>query len=139
MALAGEPTVIQDLCLLRAFRDQVLSCSPVGEHWIALYEQHRTEIAWILATNAQLRNKTRIALKQWLPLIQALTFPDAVKKAILTSEHLDSAEAIIGALSTMASPQLRADLEAGLQFLDQGQKFTGTDIREVWRKLTSEP
>jgi len=138
VALAGEATAVEDLYLLHTFRGQVLAHSPIGQHWITLYERHRTEVALILATNAQLRNQARLALKQWLPLIQVLTYSNSVEQAILTPEHLEAAEAVIAGLAATGSPQLRTDLEEARKLLEKGREFIGMDVHEAWHRLNDE-
>lgn len=138
VVLAGDATAMEDLRLLHTFRDDVLARSPVGQHWIALYERHRLEAALILATDGQFRNQTRSVLKQWLPLIQALTNPDSVGQAVLTLEHVEAAEAIIAGLADRGSPQLRTDLEETRQVLEVGGRFVGLDVREAWSELNKE-
>jgi len=95
VALAGEITASEDLRLLRTFRDQVLAHSSIGQRWIALYESHRLEIASILVTDNQFRGQVRLALEQWLPLVQALANLDSAQQAILTPEHIAAAEGVI--------------------------------------------
>jgi len=136
--LSGEITGSDDLRLLRAFRDGVLAQSSIGQRWITLYQHHRFETALILASDGQFRTQTRLALKQWLPLIQALTYPDSIpdQQAILTSEHAEVLESVITGLMDRGSSQLRSDL-AEVQKTLQVRRFIGWDIRDAWRELNA--
>lgn len=78
IVLSGEITGSDDLHLLRAFRDEVLAQSPIGQHWITLYQHYRFETALILASDGQFRTQTRLALREWLPLFEALAYPDSI-------------------------------------------------------------
>lgn len=138
IVLSGEITGSDDLHLLRAFRDEVLAQSPIGQHWITLYQHHRFETALILASDGQFRTQTRVALKQWLPLFQALTYPDSIpdQQAILTSEQAEVLESVITGLTDRGSSQLRSDL-AEVQETLQVRRFTGWDVRDAWRELNA--
>lgn len=139
IVLSGEPAGPDDLRLLRAFRDKVLAQSPIGQHWITLYQRHRFETALILALDEQFRTQTRLALKQCLPLLQALTYPDSIpdRQAILTSEQAEVLESIITGLTDRGSSQLRSDL-AEVQETLQIRRFVGWDVRDAWRELNAE-
>lgn len=138
IVLSGERTESDDLRLLQAFRDKVLAQSPIGRHWITLYQRHRFETALILAFDEQFRSQTRLALKQWLPLFQALTYPDSIpdKQAILTSEQAEVLEGVIAGLMDRGSSQLRSDLAEVQQTL-QIRRFVGWDVRDAWRELNA--
>jgi len=136
IVLSEETTALDDLHLLRAFRDKVLAPSPIGQHWITLYQQHRLETAWILMSDDPFRTQARLALKQWLPLFQALTYPDSVpdQQAILTSEQAQVLEAVMAGLAERGSPRLRSDL-GGVRKTLQVERFVGWDVRHAWREL----
>jgi subtilisin family serine protease len=136
IVLAGESTALDDLYLLRTFRDRVLATSSMGQHWIALYQSHRFEAAWILMSDDPFRTQTRLALKQWLPLFQALTHPDSVpdQQAILTFEQAQALEAVMAGLADRGSAQLRSDLGEVRDML-QVERFVGWDVRHAWREL----
>lgn len=138
VVLAGEPTAIENLHLLRTFKDQALAHSPLGQRWITLYEHHRTEVASIFATDRLLRDQARLALKQWLPLIQTLSYPHFGEHVILAPEHLQAAKAVIEGLAARGSPQLCKDLEEVREILEKGQRLIGTDVGEAWRSLNNE-
>jgi hypothetical protein len=132
VALVGQATGFEDLRLLRTFRDERLALSPTGQHWIAMYERHRLEVASILATDSQLRAEARMALGLWLPLIEALTMQSVGEQAIITSEHMQAAEAVMAGLEAKGSPELRADLEEARGVLGLGWQFMGADVHQFW-------
>ncbi|MCS6880465.1 MAG: S8 family peptidase [Chloroflexaceae bacterium] len=136
IVLSGELAGSNDLRLLRAFRDEVLAQSSIGQHWITLYQRHRLETALILAFDEQFRTQTRLALKQWLPLFQALTYPDFIpdQQAILTFEQAEVLESVITGLADRGSSQLRSDL-AEVQETLRVRGFIGWDVRDAWREL----
>ncbi|WP_376792868.1 S8 family peptidase [Thermoflexus sp.] len=138
IVVSGELTEPDDLRLLRAFRDKVLAQSPIGQRWLTLYQQHRLETALILAFDEKFRTQTRLALRQWLPLFQALTYPDSTpdQQAILTSEQAEVLENVITGLMDRGSSQLRSDL-AEVQETLQVRRFIGWDVRDAWRELNA--
>lgn len=139
VVLSDETSAVDELHLLRALSDDVLAQSTIGQRWIALYERHRFETALILLTDSQFRTQTRFALKQWLPLFQAVTYPNSVpdQEAILTSEKADAFQAVIAGLAARGSPGLQADLDEVQRTLEIG-RFVGSDVRDAWRQLSEE-
>lgn len=105
VALAGQTTTADDLHLLRAFRDQVLARSTLGQSWVALYEDHRVDVALLLMTDDQLRAQARSALTLGLPLIRALIDADTAHGVVLTNEHTQAAKAIINRLAATGDSQ----------------------------------
>jgi len=138
IALVGEANAVEDLHLLRTFRDQILVRSPIGQQWVALYERHRLEVALILAADPQTRIQTRLALKQWIPLIRALTNPDSPGQTVLTLQHIEAAESVIASLAAKGSTELRRDLDELRKVLEKGRRSIGVDIREAWSELNKE-
>ncbi len=132
VVLVGDDNVLEDLHLLRDFRDNVLASSPFGQEWIELYEANRLDVALMLATDSQLREQARLAINLWLPLIEALTRSDVEGSAILTQAHLDTAASLLANLMTNADSQLAAALEEANGLLQTGQQYVGMDIREAW-------
>lgn len=135
VALTGQRAAVDDLHLLRVFRDRVLARSPLGLRWAALYEEHRVDVALILMTDDQLRAQARSALTLWLPLVQVLTDANSAQKAELTAKHIEAAEAVINGLTAKGDPELRQDLENAGELLNQARPLIGKDIREVWNAL----
>ncbi len=138
VVLVRKTTVVEDMHLLRIFRDEVLARSPTGQHWITLYERHRLEVATILAADNEFRAQTLSALEQWLPLIRALTNPDSVGQTVLTLEHVKAAETVIAGLAARGGPELRTDLDKEREYLEIAQRLIGADIREAWHELNRE-
>ncbi len=138
VVLSGETTALDDLYLLRAFRDRVLAPSPMGQHWITLYQYHRFETAWILMSDDPFRTQTRLALKNWLPLFQALTYPDSIpdQQAILTLEQAKALEAVMTGLAERGGSRLGSDLSEVQETL-QVERFVGWDVRDAWRELNT--
>jgi len=138
VVLSGETTALDDLYLLRAFRDRVLAPSPMGQHWITLYQYHRFEAAWILMSDDAFRTQTRLVLKKWLPLFQVLTYPDSMpdQQAILTFEQVKALEGVMAGLADRGSSRLRSDLGRVKETL-QVERFVGWDVRDAWRELNA--
>jgi subtilisin family serine protease len=138
ITLAGDASALSDLRLLRQFRDDVLADTSLGREWIDLYQQHRLESALILAHDASLREQTRQALADWLPLFAALVDPEASppREAVLTLGHAQALEVVVAGLAERGSQQMASDL-ARVRTAMQVERFTGLDIREAWQELNS--
>jgi subtilisin family serine protease len=139
IVLAGQPAALDNLSVLRTFRDVVLESSPLGRRWAALYRHHLIEAALILTSDDELRGQARAALYQWLPLFRALTDlePSPPKTVILTDEHAEALEAVVTALASRGHPQLRDDLNEIRRTL-QIRRFVGWDVYDAWRTLNAE-
>lgn len=131
--LVGDDNVLEDLQLLRDFRDDVLASSAVGQEWISLYEANRLEVALILATDSQLREQARSVVNLWLPLVEGILAPEGNESAILTQAHLDAAALLLTNLTLNADSQLASALNEANELLQTGQQYEGMDIGEAWR------
>jgi hypothetical protein len=138
VALADQATLIDDLHLLRSFRDNVLAETPIGQHWIGQYEQHRLEVATLLAGDSQLRLQAREALVQWLPLIHSLSVADTGEQLIITVSHIEVAESFVTTLSEQADPQLQATLQEARHLLALGHDYVGVDVRLAWQAFNQQ-
>ena len=136
ITLSGDDMALSDLRLLRLYRDEVLSKTEKGRRWIDLYQRNRLESAWILASNADLRTQTRQALAGWMPLFEALVFPDSIPsgQALLSSQQAEALELVISSIAAHGSPQLVSDL-AQVQAEIEIRRFIGWDIRDAWEAL----
>ena len=71
----NEPATLD---LLRRFRDGVLSSTPEGRRWTALYYRNADVIAGLLENNPGLRRQSRAAVERLLPYIGKLVDGKAV-------------------------------------------------------------
>lgn len=138
VALSGTADESSDLRLLRDFADNTLAESAVGREWVELYQRHRLETVLILASDRKFRAEALAALKQWLPVIAALTYPDrnSVQPVILSHEQAEALEHVVAGLSARGSSQLRADLEKVTQTL-KVRRFIGQEVGSAWRELNA--
>ncbi|MGQ9550759.1 MAG: S8 family serine peptidase, partial [Roseiflexus sp.] len=138
VALTGSTTGLHDLQVLRRFRDEQLASNAAGERWVEIYEQHRLELATLLASDAQLRAQAREALGQWLPLIRTLVEPRSEASAVIQSEHIRAARLLIENLSVRSSPELRRDLDEVAAVVDLAESYIGRDVRLFWDAFTQQ-
>lgn len=132
VALTGSTTGLHDLQVLRRFRDEQLASNAAGERWVEIYEQHRLELATLLASDAQLRAQAREALGQWLPLIRTLVEPGSEASAIIQPEHIRTARLLIQNLSVRSSPEMRRDLDEATMVVELAETYIGQDVRVFW-------
>ena len=134
VALVGDATVIEDLFILRNFREQVLMPSKVGQRWVELYYRNQVEVATMLISDAALRTQTRSVLQQLIPFIDVY-MNDHGEQVIIRAEDIEAMEGVISGLEGSASPGLYADLQKGRRVLDELRKYIGQDAREVWKRM----
>jgi hypothetical protein len=138
VARAGSITALQDLSLLRRFRDETLTSSAVGQHWIEMYQRHRLEFATLLAGDEALRNQARSVLDLWLPLIHALVEKDGSGAAVIRDEHIRASRVMIARLHVLSSPTFQQDLQTAAAVVDLAEQFMGQDVREFWKALVKQ-
>lgn len=139
VALSSSASSWHDLQVLRRFRDEQLAATLSGQHWIAVYERHRLELAMLLANDPQLRAQVRLALHLWLPLVRELVEPPSNESALIQAEHVQVARAILAAMSAHGSEELRRDVETVALMVDLAETYVGRDVNEFWRAVIAAP
>lgn len=94
--------------LMYVFRDKILSETPEGNQYIAMYYEHTAEVASVLDAQPALEKKTR---ELFLQLMPALGNVLAQKPVTLSTAMIRQSISLIDALSAKASPALNADLQ----------------------------
>lgn len=132
VALASNVSPDDDLRTLRDFRDKALATAPGGLELIAQYNEHRLEVAYLLAMDTALRADARALLADWLPLLRAIVDPDARQDVFLTTGLLDSSIAFIDRLNAVAGPALRDDLLTTRQLLIDAMVDNNQEAAVAW-------
>lgn len=139
VALSSSASGWHDLQVLRHFRDEQLAATLFGQHWIAVYERHRLELAMLLANDPQLRTQVRLALHLWLPLVRELVESTSNESVLIQAEHIQAARAILAAMSVQGSEELRRDMNAVALMIDLAETYVGRDVKDFWRVVTAAP
>ena len=131
-ALEGDSKE-SDLNLLRRFRGEVLSTSPMGRKYVRLYYKYAPELTWLLLSDTELRARTREMLEKLIPGFRGLSDGGVEQEMVLSEEVVEEIEALMSDLAARASPGLHAVIKEMEEHLVQ---FGGKTFKEI-RLLTS--
>jgi len=122
-----------DLQLLYRVRDEVLSQTPAGQHYIDLYYGHGFEITEILRNNSEVRDEAISTLQLWEPNLQALVDGNG-NSVTITDEQVQTIQTFLNHLSALGSPELQqtiASEQAGLNM----QELVGQTMSQAWEDI----
>jgi hypothetical protein len=132
VALEGESKE-SALNLLRRFRDEILSTSPMGRTYARLYYKYAPELTRLLLSDAELRGRTREMLEKLMPGFRGLMDGSVGQEMVLSQEVVEEIEALMDDLAARASPGLQAVIKELERHLVD---FEGKTFKEI-RLLTS--
>ncbi len=132
VALSSTSSFGDDLQTLRRFRDTALAETAAGAGLTARYNEHRLEVALILATDAELRAEARALLNDWLPVLVAVTDPAGGPDVAITANLLSASLSFVDRMTAVAGPQLTEDLHYVAGLLSQGFHYDGWDAAAAW-------
>lgn len=111
-AVAAAPAEADGLLAeLRQFRDRVLSSTPFGRALVKTYYRHSKEVTRALLLHPRLGLDAASLLKTSRPALRSVTDANA-ERFVITSDYANRIDAFFDSLSAIASPELRADLDA---------------------------
>lgn len=124
-----------DLDLLRRFRDEVMTQTPMGRRYIHLYYKHSPEIVKMLLLDSDLRSRTREMLEKYIPVIRELLDEGAGEEVVLTEEMVQEIEALLSDFAQRAGAELRALIE---ETKGQLKGFEGKSLKEIQLHISTE-
>jgi len=137
VAVAGEPDEQSILSDLRAVRDQVFTQDP-GQRWSRIYYEHQFQVAWLLASDSQLREDTLAGLRAFSPVFHALLEDnETAPPVILTAEQIAAVERALMGVAQRGSQALHDDIVREWDKADP-YRFVGWDVRAAWEQLRRE-
>jgi subtilisin family serine protease len=137
VAVAGEPDEESILSDLRAVRDHVFTQDP-GQRWSRIYYEHQLQVAWLLASDSQLREDTLAGLRTFSPVFHALLEDNkTAPPVILTTEQIAAAERALMGVAKCGSQALHDDIVREWEKADP-YRFVGWDVRAAWEQLRLE-
>lgn len=102
---------LQSLETFERVRDEILTGSPAGRHFLAGYYAHDREVFTLLFTDGTLRGAALTLLALWEPHLQALVEGEG-ERAVITGEQVDAIDAFLDQLDAVGSPSLRQMIAA---------------------------
>ena len=119
--------------LLYQVRDEYLSQTEAGQHYIALFKEHTTEIAYILFDDPDLYQQGYDVIKSFEAHLQALVDGEGGTVTI-TSEQVSDLEAILDGVAAKASPDLLSAIQAERENYPL-EELIGLSMEQAWDHL----
>ncbi|MEI7847171.1 MAG: S8 family serine peptidase [Chloroflexota bacterium] len=110
LMLSQVASADQDRQYLYSFRDDVLSQTPRGKEFTALYYKHNTELKNILLTNSDARNQTLSLYKELMPAMQYVLESGTGKPIIITARQVQSLSKLKTTILEHASSSMITDM-----------------------------
>ena len=137
VALRGAVDGDALLSSARALRDTLLAEDP-GRGWTHAYYAHRAEVAWIVASDAELAGDVAAGLRELAPLMQALADDDPLlPPAVVTEGMVAAAKRAVDGIARRSSTPLRATIEQQWARLGP-ERFVGWDVLSAWEQVRRE-
>jgi hypothetical protein len=147
--------VLFDIQLFHRVEDEILSQTPQGEEYIALYYEHSPEIIQILMDNPDLRDEAIAVLQMWEPNLQALV-DDQGNTVTITNAQVQAVQTFLNHLSAQASPELQqvianeqlqqpldqfidVNMDVALEYVEDGVSATATPTQTITPTFTQTP
>ena len=94
---------------LYRLRDELMTTTPRGRHFIDLFYEHSPELATLLLTHSDLREEGTGLLEMLLPGLEALVNGEGDTVAV-TPDMVERLDAFLARLNELASPDLQDDI-----------------------------
>jgi hypothetical protein len=115
-AVARQPSAKGLLGEFRQFRDDVLERSPLGKQWSGAYYRHSPEVARILLLHPRLAIEAASLLNASRPAVRSViavhSGDSRAERVVISAEYAARVDAFLDALSALATPRLRNELDA---------------------------
>ncbi len=131
--LAQAVDLVEFAPLLYDLRDEFLSQTEQGQHYIALYEEHTTEIALILFQNQELYLQGYDILKSLEPNLGAL-LEGKGNTTIITDDQVFEIQAFLDALAAEASPALGETIQTEREHRPL-EELIGLSMEQAWNHV----
>jgi hypothetical protein len=122
-----------DINLFYNVRDDILSKTVAGQHYIDLYNTNSPEISQLLLDNRDLADEAFATLQLWYPNLQALVNGRG-SSATITQEQVQAIQTFLSDLSAKGSPALQQTIanEEAQRPLEQS---VGMSMDQAWAYL----
>jgi subtilisin family serine protease len=134
IALEDVPAGQSTLGNLRALRDEVFAVDP-GRRWVEIYYEHQTEVAWLLASNKELRADAAAGFRAFNPVFRAGLGEGP--SVTLTPELIEAAREALMGVAEHGSQHVHDDIVREWERVDP-YRFVGQDVLDVWAQLRAE-
>lgn len=108
--IAGAEALAQ----MRTFRDQQLAKSPLGQQWLALFNNHAGELNTLMVDDPALRAQAAQVL---LRLNQVTHLDQPASQRVFAPDLIQSVDALLHSLADQGSPALQAQIDTLRQAL----------------------
>ena len=122
-----------DIDVFYRVRNELLSQTLQGEHYIDLYETYSPEIAETIVLHPQLMDEAIVVLQRWEPHLRALLDGQG-ETVVITQEDVDAAELFLSNLGTVASNDLKTTLQTEAASLNM-QGLVGQTMSQAWEEI----
>jgi PKD repeat protein len=110
---------------LQSLRDDIMSNTPEGQHYIELYQVHSPELAALLFEHDDLWDSGLETIYLFLPAFDAMLDGNG-DEFIISEQQITTVEDILQLLSSYAGPELKNVIESELQILDFAEFENGS-------------
>ena len=122
-----------DIELFYRVENEILSQTPLGQHYINLYYGHGVEITDILRNDSVLKDEGIATLEQWEPKLQALL--DGQGNTVLISqEEVDAVDHFLSGLEAVASVDLKTTIQTEKAEMNL-QGLVGKSMSQAWEEI----
>jgi len=135
-ALSSEPDGAGILTNLRAVRDGVFTTDP-GRRWSQVYYQYQWEVAWIVASDSQVRADVTDGFRAFNPVFGALLSDNPNQVVTLTPELIAAARKALMGVAAQGGAEMSATIQQEWDKVNP-DRFVGWDVRDVWEQLQQE-
>jgi hypothetical protein len=126
-----------DIDVFYSIRDNVLSQTPQGQHYIDLYETFTPEIADAIGEHPQLLDEAIDVIQRWEPKLQALVEGNG-NSVVITSEDVLSVQSFLNNLKAFSSSELQNAINNELSNHPL-QNMIGMTMDQSWMYLNGFP
>lgn len=130
----SESTPPFDIDVLYRVRDEILSQTAQGQHYVDLYETQGPELTEIIIPNSEILAEAVTVLQLWEPNLAALVDGNG-SNVTITSEQVQAIETFLDHIYASASPELQQTItnERAATPLDQ---FVGETLDQAWEEIS---
>lgn len=129
--------ITDQAALLYRVRDELLSATDEGQHFIDTYYEHSEEIASLMGADSDLAEQGLDVIDALTPNLQALLDGQG-STVVVTSEQIQQAQAFLDALLPYASPALQQAI-ADEQERHPLEQLNGKTMDQAWVHLNGYP
>lgn len=132
---SSEQSPAFDINVFYSIRDDLLSESEQGQHYIDLYETYTPEITEVLIAQPEVLAEAVDVLQLWEPNLNALVVGNG-SNATITSEQVQAIQTFLDHLSIEGSPELQ-QIIASEQTRAPLDQFVGQTMSQAWEEINA--